>query len=99
MAKMEMLSGEEAARRLSKAPDTLGWPIGDFMTQFGLSWEELRAELGAGRLTAQGTSTSRGFKDVHITATAVLSWLANPSTPEPLVRKVDNFAFRRSRPS
>jgi hypothetical protein len=48
----------------------------EVMRAFGLSWEELRAELVAGRLVASGRPNGDGYSAVHIRCDGVARWMA-----------------------
>jgi hypothetical protein len=69
------LSGQEAKELLESDPQSFVWRLADFLTQLGMSPDELRAELISGRLVAEGTPTKTGFADVCVNGEDLLRWL------------------------
>lgn len=82
------LSGTEAAKRILEAPETVVFPLSEFITQFGLASEEWRVELMAGRLVASGRPTATGMDNIIITAKALIDWMVHPDTQPDLVQKM-----------
>ena len=77
-------------------PDSVLFDLKSFLTQFGLTWNELRAELIAGRIVCKGRPVPGGFDDVTISAKAVLDWMFHDDTSPHLVAKVRKFMNARS---
>ena len=83
------LSGQEAVRRFKEDPESVFFTLSLFMLNFGLTWEELRAELASGRLPCMGWITADGVENPHITTKQYLEWLQNPETPIALIMKAE----------
>lgn len=81
-------SGEEAAKKLSEDPEAVVFPLSEFVTQFGLTAEEWRAELSAGRLVARGRPTATGMDNIVITAKALIDWMVHSDTQPHLLQKM-----------
>ena len=75
MADKELLSGPEAAARFDADPDSIFVPLAELLAAFGLTFEELRQDLLAGRITATATRTERGWEDVGFTGSEVARWM------------------------
>ncbi len=85
---MHFASGEEAAKKVLEDPEAVVFPIQEFVTQFGLTSEEWRAELMAGRLVARGRPTATGMDHMCISAKALIDWMVHPDTQPHLVQKM-----------
>ncbi len=85
---MHFASGEEAAKKLLEDEEAVVFPLQEFVTQFGLTSEEWRVEVYAGRLVASGRPTATGMDNICITAKALLDWVVHPDTKPHLVQKM-----------
>jgi len=70
----------EALRRLREEPSDLSFSLEAVMLMFGLTADELRAELIAGRLTAIGVPVEGGCDDVKITSDVIMDWMIKPES-------------------
>ncbi len=87
---MHSASGAEAAKKLSEDEEAVVFPIAEFVTQFGLTSEEWRVEVYAGRLVVSGRPTATGMDNICITAKALLDWAVHPDTQPHLVKKMQD---------
>lgn len=100
-----VLDGKEASRRVSEAPDTVGFTLLQMMHDFLLSPEELLTELRSGRLVAIGPERRATMRadEFQVTAERLFEWMANPETPPELrARVIDSVKFpvaQRRRPN
>ncbi len=96
MGEFHRLSAKQAADLVKRSPESVVFTLATFMLNFGLTEEELIAELRAGRLVAAGDPTAGGYENICISVTAFLDWATNENTPEALVTKALNFSKRRA---
>lgn len=85
---MHFASGAEAAKKMLEDPEAVVFPLSEFVTQFGLAFEEWRVEAAAGRLVVSGRPTATGMDNIGVTAKALIDWMVHPDTPPHLVQKV-----------
>ena len=73
------LSREEAARRVDENPEDPDavFPIASFAEDFGLTMEEILAEMRSGALVAEGQRREGGYSNVCITYKNAVRWLAS----------------------
>ncbi len=82
---LRILTGEEAIRFLENDPKSVIFPLGLFMMQFDLTFDEVKAEAASGRLRLQGRPTDDGYDHVNVSMESLIDWLANPKTPRVFV--------------
>ena len=82
------MTGKEAGDLMAADKDAVLFPINSFLTQFGLTWDELHVELRAGRIVASAVPEGKGYIDITISAKALLDWIGNVDSPPHLVDKV-----------
>lgn len=71
---------EVAAKMFQHKPEDCHFPISTFPDQFGITQEEMRAELIAGRLVASGEPNGRGgYSRVTVNGIQLLDWIASGS--------------------
>ena len=88
MTYFRKLDPKEAGDLVGADPYSALFPIPSFMTQFGLSWDELHAELLSGRMVAEGRKKGDGYDNIAISAGALADWMANAKTPPHLLNRV-----------
>jgi hypothetical protein len=74
IADMDRLDPKEAGRRVMSEPENVLVTLPQIADLFGLSGDELMAELTSGRLIASGTETPGGWTDVHVTVLHLIEW-------------------------
>jgi hypothetical protein len=104
--KSKPLTGPAAASQFQQDPFSISFPIGSFLTQFGLTPDEFRSEAASGRLVASATAAKPNtfnnvgrrivYHDLHVTAGHLLLWLSNPDTPKYLVERIDSIMSGKS---
>lgn len=81
-------SGAEAAKKMEEDPEAVVFPLKEFITQFGLTSEEWRVEIYAGRLVVRGRPTATGMDNLVITAKDLIDWMVHSDTQPHLVQKM-----------
>lgn len=99
------LDPKEAVRLLDEDPAQVIFPLDYFIDRFGLTYDQVHAELCAGRLVAAGPlrklrrlrKTGGGIPlgEFTISAARLIDWIANPETPPHLIEAYHN-AMRRN---
>jgi hypothetical protein len=98
---LKPLAPVDAVRMYDDDPDHLLITLDQLIKVFGYTKEQLLTELSAGRLIAQASeeviATAKDGGPVHtrdlvVSSTHLLDWIANPDTPPQIVAKF----FRRS---
>lgn len=95
---LKPITGKEAADRMDSDPGSVLFELKTFLTHFGLTSNELHAELLAGRILCQGRPVPGGFEDLRISSKAFLDWMSNDDTSPHLVAKVMESMNALSRP-
>jgi hypothetical protein len=79
---------EQALEALDRNPESVGFTPIDMLMYFGMTHEELLAELRGGRLVATGVRVKSGWRDILISAGAVKRWLSRDDLPDGMAERL-----------
>lgn len=80
---------------LGPEPETIVFRVSEFWRSFGLTPQDIEAEVAAGRLVLAGVNSGG---EPGITLGAVMAWKIHPNTPPALLEKAA-AAMKRNRVS
>lgn len=77
--------------RIGSDHDAIVFPVSEFWRPFGLTREDIQAEVAAGRLILSGVDSGR---EPGISLAAFIRWTLNPNSPPELLAKARDMGQR-----
>jgi hypothetical protein len=75
LSHLRQMSPEAACRQLEEDPTKLWVTLGNIASLFGMTTEELRADLAAGKLVAHFLDNEDGSQSIAVNGEELLRWM------------------------